>query len=163
MYCENKNHLLDLYFLEGSEHELSEIREHVSKCENCREYLASLKQTMIVLDKVEDSEPSPALFDALLAEVSTSIPKPVIQKSGVQVVPILQIAFGQIFLFSLIYFLKIQITLMPAWKSLQNHWLVQYIGSIGIAVIIVLIAGTFITLSLAPILLSEAKENKSFS
>ncbi|MBA4406648.1 hypothetical protein C0389_05180 [bacterium] len=163
MYCENKNHLLDLYFLEGSDHEHSEIREHVSKCEGCREYLAGLKQTMSMLDKVDDKEPSPVLFDGILAEVSTSIPQPVMPKSGVQVVPILQIAFGQIFLFSLIYFLKIQITSMPIWKTLQNHWIVESIGSVGIAVIIALIAGTFITLSLAPILLFESKEKKSFS
>lgn len=165
MYCENKNHLLDLYYLEGNEHEHSEIREHVTKCESCQEYLASLKQTMGMLDKLEDKKLAPDLFDNILAEVSLSIPnpKPVIPKSGVQVVPILQIAFGEIFLFSLIYFLKIQITLMPSWKIMQNHWLVQSIGSVGIAVIIVLITGTFITLALAPILLFESKEHKSFS
>lgn len=163
MYCENKNHLLDLYFLEGSGQEHSEMREHVSNCENCREYLNTLKDTMKMLDIVEDKESTPNSFGGILAEISISIPQPVLRKSGVQVIPILQIAFGQLFLFSIIYFLKIQITLMPVWKVLQKHWIVQTIGSVGISVLIVLIAGTFITLSLAPILLSEAKESKSFS
>jgi len=163
MYCENKNHLLDLYFLEGNEHEHSEMREHVANCQSCREYLGTLKETMSMLDKLEEKEPSPVIFDNILAEVSVSIPKPVKQKTGVQVIPILQIAFGEIFLFSLIYFLKIQITLMPAFKAVQNHWLVQSIGSVGIAVLIVLTLGTFITLSIAPVLLFESKERKSFS
>ena len=53
MYCENKNHLLDLYFLEGNEHEHSEMREHVANCQSCREYLGTLKETMGMLGKFE--------------------------------------------------------------------------------------------------------------
>ena len=162
MNCENKNHLLDLYFLEGSEHELNEIREHVANCENCREYLASVKGAMDLFDRLENEAPSENVFDNILAEVSESVPKPSVRRSGVQLTSILEIAFGQIFLFALIYFLKIQITKTSLWSTVQNHWLVQSLGSTGIAVIIVLIAGTFITLSLAPILLFESNDKRSF-
>jgi hypothetical protein len=163
MICENKNYLLDLFYLEGDEHKHSEIREHVKNCENCREYLGTLKKTMNVLNKLEDESPSPKILDNIITEISTSVPKPLVQKTGVQIMPILQIAFGQIFLFGIIYFLKINISLMPAWKFIRESWIVQLLGSSGAAVIFVLFAGTFITLSLAPILLIESNKNKKFS
>jgi predicted anti-sigma-YlaC factor YlaD len=162
MNCENKNHLLDLYFTEGTEQEMNEVRVHVANCENCREYIASIKGTMNTLDKLENEAPSANVFDNILAEVSESVEKPAVRKSGVQLTSILQIAFGEIFLFALIYFLKIQITLMPIWNTVQNNWLVKSLGSGGIAVIIVLIAGAFITLSFAPVLLFESNSKKSF-
>ncbi|MDR3626636.1 MAG: hypothetical protein P4L45_07375 [Ignavibacteriaceae bacterium] len=163
MNCENKNHLLNLYFSEGSEQELNETREHVANCEDCREYIASVKGTMNILDKLENEAPSANVFDNILAEVSESVRKPAVRKSGIQLTSILQIAFGEIFLFALIYFLKIQITLMPLWSTVQNNWLVKSLGSSGIAVVIVLIAGAFITLSFAPILLFESNSKKNFN
>ena len=163
MICENKNNLLDLYFLEGDEHQYSDIREHVENCENCREYLGTLKKTINVLEKLEDENPSAKVLDNIIEEISTSVPKQVVQKSSIQIIPILQIAFGQIFLFGIIYFLKINIALMPAWKSIRESWIVQSLGSVGAAVIFVLFAGTFITLSLAPILLFESDKRKNFS
>jgi hypothetical protein len=163
MICENKNYPLDLFFLEGDEHGHTEVREHIANCENCREYFGSLKKTMSVLGKLENEKPSPKVLDNILEEISTSVPNQVVQKSGIQILPILQIAFGQIFLFAVIYFLKINIALMPAWKSIRESWIVQSVGSIGAAVIFVLVAGTFITLSLAPILFFESIKNKNFS
>lgn len=162
MNCENKNHLLDLYFSEGYEQELIETREHVANCENCRAYIASIKDAIVTLDKLEDEAPSADVFDNILTEVSGSVQKPAVRKPSIQLTSILQIAFGEIFLFSLIYFLKIQITLIPFWSTMQNYWLVKFVGSSGIAVIIVLIAGAFITLSFAPILLFESNSKKSF-
>ncbi len=162
MYCENKNNLLDLYFLEGSDSHLSQIREHVQKCNECQEYLNTLKTTMDVLDKVEEINPSLKVFENILAEVSTSIPKPVLQKQGVPVIPILQIAFGQIFLLAIIYILNLKLTLSPFWNSIKDNWIVQSFGAFGIAFLVVVCIGTFITLALAPVLLFEAKERKSF-
>jgi len=161
MNCENKNQLLDLYFSEGSEQEMNEVREHVADCENCRAYIASIKDTMDTLDKLENEEPSAKVFDNILAEVSESVQKPAVRKSGVQLTSILQIAFGEILLLALIYFLKIQISKMSLWGTVQNHWLVQFLGSGGIAVIIVLFAKIFVTLSLEPILIIESNEEKS--
>jgi hypothetical protein len=90
------------------------------------------------------------------------VPKPVSIKPAVRVTAILQIVFGELFLFAMIYFLKIQITQMPFWSSIQNNWFVTVLGSSGIAVLVVLTAGAFITLSIAPILLSESGRKRSF-
>ena len=163
MTCENKNYLLDLYFLEGDESKHNEAREHLEVCGNCREYMDNLKKMMKVLETLNDEKPSSNVLDNIIHEVSTSAPKQVKLKSRGQLIPILQIAFGQIFLSAVIYFLKINIALMPAWKAIRESWLVESLGSTGTAVILVLIAGTFLALSLAPILLFESDKKKIFS
>ncbi|MDP4175713.1 MAG: hypothetical protein Q8933_17180 [Bacteroidota bacterium] len=163
MYCENKNHILDLYFLEGREEEHSEMKEHIENCEGCREYLKSLKETMDMLSELKEEEPAKDLFGNILAEVSVSVPKPSKKRTGVELLPVLQIVFGEIFLFSLIYFIKIQITQMPFWEIIEKNWIVQSLGGVGISVIVVLVAGSFITLAMAPILLMESKRKNSFN
>ncbi|MGE5402920.1 MAG: anti-sigma factor family protein [Ignavibacteriales bacterium] len=163
MYCENKNYLLDLYFLEGNENEHPEIREHVAGCESCREYLAALKGTMDMLSILPEEKPADDLFGKILSEVSTSVPKQKKVKKGVELVPILQIAFGEIFLFLLMYFIKVQLTLMPFWNTVEKSWIVQSLGSVGVSAVIILLAGSFITLAMAPILLLESEKQNSFN
>ncbi|MGE5499626.1 MAG: hypothetical protein ACM3Q2_16225 [Syntrophothermus sp.] len=160
---ENKNHLLDLFFLEGKETEYSELKEHVAGCENCREYLCSLQQTMNMLSRLEDEEPGKNVFNNILSDISPSVPIPSNRKKVLGLMPVLQIVFGEMFLFALIYFIKLQITIMPFWKSIENNWIIQSIGSIGVSVIIVLAAGSFIALSLAPVLLFESEKRNSFN
>lgn len=163
MICENKNQILDLYFHEGNIEEHPEIKEHIASCESCREYLGTLSRTMDMLSELEEEEPSKDLFNNILSEVSVSIPKPSKKRTGVELMPVLQIAFGEIFLFSIIYFIRIQITSMALWKTIEKCWIVESIGSVGLSVIIVLIAGSFITLSLAPILLMDSDKRNSFN
>lgn len=163
MYCENKNHILDLYFLEGSEEEHAAVTEHIKNCAGCRQYLEDLKETMNILSELKEEEPAKNLFGNILSEVSVPVPKPSKKKTGVELIPLLQIAFGEIFLFSLIYFIKIQITLLPFWKTIENNWIIQSLGDAGVSVAIVLIAGSFITLAMAPILLMESNRKNSFN
>ncbi|HEX2868174.1 MAG TPA: hypothetical protein VHO03_14105 [Ignavibacteriales bacterium] len=163
MYCDNKNHLLDLYFHEGSEKERAEMAEHVKQCNSCREYLEGLEETMNLLSELKEEEPAKDLFGSILAEVSVSVTKPSKKKTGVDLLPVLQIAFGEIFLFSLIYFIKSQITLLPFWNILEKNWIIQSIGGAGVSVVLVLIAGSFITLAMAPVLLLESDRKKSFN
>jgi hypothetical protein len=162
MNHENKNLLLDLFYKEKSGNELKEIREHTDSCSSCTEYLDSIKETMTKLDMIEIEEPPSHIFANILSEVSESVPKTVSIKPAVQITAILQIVFGEMFLFAMIYFLKIQITRMPFWSSIQNNWFVTALGSSGIAVLVVLIAGAFLTFSIAPILLFESDRERSF-
>jgi len=162
MYCTNKNHLLDLFFLEGNETNHSEVKEHLENCPECREYFRLLNQSMNLLDLLEEEDPSGSIFSKILDEVAISRPKTVQYKSSIPVIPILQIAFGEIFIFSLIYFLKIQLTIIPFLKNIQDHWIFQAVGSMGISVLLVLAAGSFITLAIAPVLLFESNEKKLF-
>jgi hypothetical protein len=162
MYCENKNYLIDLYFLDGNKHRLKAIRKHLETCDGCRDYYASIKNTMDILDKLEEEKPAESVFDKVLIEVSGSAPELVRQKMPVSLFPILKIALGQIFLFGIIYILNLKLPFFPVWGKISDYWLVQTIGSIGISIIIVLCIGTFLTLSFAPILFLESKDKRSF-
>ncbi|MCU7496140.1 MAG: hypothetical protein HF314_18765 [Ignavibacteria bacterium] len=163
MYCENKNRILDLYFLEGSEDERTEVTEHMKNCESCRKYLESLKDTMNLLSELKEEEPAKDLFSNILSEVSVLVPQPSKKKPGVDLIPVLQIAFGEVFLFSLIYFIKIQIALLPFWNMIEKNWIIQSLGDTGVSVALVLIAGSFITLAMAPVLLMESDRKNSFN
>jgi len=52
----------------------------------------------------------------------------------------------------LIYFVQSQISVLPLWQSLAQSWVIQALGSFGFVALVFFGAGTFITLSLAPIL-----------
>jgi hypothetical protein len=159
MHCENKNNLLDIYFHEGNEDNYKQAQKHLEDCEECREYLSTLQRTVDMLDKLEDEEPSDDIFDRLLADIEHSDPKPVKQKTGVPIMPVLQIVFGQIFLLALIYLCKTQLALTGLGKFVESSRLAQLLGSTVISVLIVLLAGIFIALALAPVLFLESKKN----
>lgn len=161
MSCINKHELLDLFFHEGTEARLSELSEHAAHCAECRVYLATTKQTMNLLGALGEEAPPETVIANILEQVSVSHPIPPHKKTGLNVVPVLQIAFGEIFVFALIYFIKIRISFTPFWEFMEQYRIVQSIGSLGISVILVLLAGSFITLALAPILLMDS--NKKFS
>ena len=161
MSCTHKHELLDLYFHEGEEDRWSELSEHAARCAECRMYLSSIKHTMKLLSALDEEEPAERVLTHILADVAVSPPKPSYRKTGVEVVPVLQIAFGEIFVFGLIYFIKIQLSVTSLWESVARYPMVQAMGNFGFAVVLVLIAGSFITLAMAPILLMDA--NKKFS
>ncbi|MGE5315664.1 MAG: anti-sigma factor family protein [Acidobacteriota bacterium] len=156
MSCIDQHQLLDLYFHEGEEGRLSELSAHAARCPQCRAYLASVKRTMGLLSELGEEEPAERVIGSILAEISVAPAAPAIRKTGADVVPILQIAFGEILIFALIYFIKIQISFTWCWEALEKYGIVRSIGSFGVSVILVLLAGSFITLALAPILLMES-------
>jgi hypothetical protein len=158
MSCSIKYQLLDLYFHEGEEGELSELSEHAAHCAECRVYLASMKLTLRRLSELEDAEPADHLIDNILADVSVSRPKLSLKKTGVGVVPILQIAFGEILVLALAYFIKTQISFTVFWEVVEQYRIVQSIGTFGLSIVLVLIVGSFITLAMAPVLLMDAQK-----
>lgn len=161
MPCTMTQHLLDLYFHEGEEERWEELSGHAAHCADCRLYLSSMKRTMKLLSVLEEEEPSEGILNNILADVSVSTPRPSHKRTGVNVVPILQIAFGELFVFALMYFIKLQISVTSLWEAVSQYRFVQSIGSLGFSVILVLIAGSFITLAMAPILLMDS--DKKFS
>jgi hypothetical protein len=163
MKCENKNKILDYYFLERSEAELADIRAHISSCENCQEYLQSIKHTMVLLNKVESEKPSVNIFENILKEIEPSTVKRTKPRNSISVIPILQIAFGQIFLITVMYLVQTKLILSSVWDSISKLWFVQIFGSAGVAFAIVLSLGVFIALSISPVLLFESRKNKSIS
>lgn len=163
MECINKNNVIDFYFLEKSDADIAEIRNHIASCENCQEYLKEVKQTMSLLAKMEVEKPSELIFENIQREIMPSVVKPAKSYNSLSVIPILQIAFGQIFLITLIYLVQTKLTISSVWGTISNSWFAQAFGSIGVAFTIVLCIGVFIALSISPVLLFESNKNKSFS
>ncbi len=160
MYCQNKNYLLDLIYNEGNESYLNDIRRHVSSCTVCSENLKEMKSTMNTLNTIVLEKPSPNLFDNILKGIDNTVPIVESKRSDYSVIPVLQILAGLVFIYTIVYLISLKLSLSPLWDLIKNNWIVKSIGSIGIAIIAVLIVGTFFTLSISPILYLNSQQNK---
>jgi hypothetical protein len=161
MNHENKNQLLTLFYHEGTEREEKKIASHVRACESCQEYLKIVKQTDELLNQWRDEQPLPQTLDLILANVSSTELKPIQARQVFSATPILQIAFSLGIILTLLYFVQSKISLLPIWHSLERWWLVQAIGSFGVVTILFFCIGTFITLSLTPILVFKTNKLNS--
>lgn len=158
MNHENKNLLLTLYYHEGTEREEKKIEAHVRSCESCQEYLKIMKQTDELLNQWHDEQPLPQTLDLILSSISSTELKPIQASPAISAKPILQIAFSLGIILTLLFFAQSKISLLPIWQSLERWWLVQAIGSFGVVTILFFCIGTFITLSLTPILVFKSNK-----
>ncbi|MFH0735879.1 MAG: hypothetical protein V1773_14655 [bacterium] len=163
MYCNNKNHLLDLIYNEGNEVYLKDIRRHVDSCKICTKNILELKATLNILDLLPWEKPSANLFENVLKEVNNIVPSVEINRSSNSVIPIIQILFGLVFVFTIIYLISVKLSLSPLWDVIKNNWFAQSFGSTGIAVVAVLLIGSFFALSISPILYLSSQQNKKFN
>ncbi len=152
MVHENKNTLTDYFYKEVSEAEAARVRNHLSKCEICRAYLVTLQDVEYKLNQVQDERPVTGTFDKIMARIPTERPRVVLRRPTVTPGPIFQIAFSLIFILLFIYFVQSKISLLPAWQSWQEYWVIETFGSFGFVALMFLGIGTFISLSMAPVL-----------
>jgi predicted anti-sigma-YlaC factor YlaD len=151
-YHENKDTLLSLFYHEASPQEEQRARQHLASCEDCREYMQVLGRMDSALGHWPDARPLPETFDRILANIPPEQPRAVYVKPAVSARPIFNIAFAMISILLLIYFVQSRISALPFWQSLEQYRIVQALGSFGLVALAFLGIGTFITLSLAPIL-----------
>lgn len=149
---ENKDELLRLFYQEVSPLEEQNLRQHLAACENCREYMRFLNQMYSTLSHWQDEQPLAGTFDRILANIPAAQPKAIYVRPAVSARPIFAIAFALAFMVLLIYFVQSRVSLLPFWASWSQHWLVQALGNFGFVALAFFALGTFITLSLAPIL-----------
>ncbi len=148
----NKNSLLKLFYREASPQEESELRKHLTTCKECQNYMQFLNRMGATLDKLPEERPLPNTFEKIMENIPVKQPRTVFARPTISAAPFFKIAFSMVFIVLLIYFVQSKISLLPIWDSLQKFWLVDAIGSFGLMMLIFFIVGTFITLSLAPIL-----------
>jgi len=148
----NKNSLLKLFYKEASPQEESELRKHLTTCKECQNYMQFLNRLGATLDKLPEERPLPNTFDNIMENIPVKQPRTVFARPTISAAPFFKIAFSMVFIVLLIYFVQSKISLLPIWDSLQKFWLIDAIGSFGLMMLIFFIVGTFITLSLAPIL-----------
>ena len=145
--------LLKVFYGEASADEERDARKHLADCEDCRGYLQLLNQLGMELDRVPEEQPLPETFDLIMNNIPVEQPKvSFVRKPVVSALPFFQIAFSLLFIVLSIYFVESKISLLPIWSTLQESWLIQTIGSFGFVMLVFFAIGTFITLSLAPIL-----------
>jgi hypothetical protein len=151
-YHENKDTLLSLFYHEASLQEEQRTREHLAACEDCREYMQVLSRMNLALSRWQDEKPLPDTFDRILANIPTEQPAVIYARPAISARPIFNIAFALLFILLLIYFVQSRITMLPIWRTFEQYWFIQAFGSFGFVALAFLSIGTFITLSLAPIL-----------
>jgi hypothetical protein len=149
---ENKDALLSLFYQEASPQEEEKMRQHLASCDDCREYMQFLNRMNSTLNRWQDERPLPGTLNRILANIPPEAPREMYLRPAIPARPIFNIAFALISILLLIYFVQSKISVLPVWQSFEQFWIIQAIGSFGFVVLAFFGIGTFITLSLAPIL-----------
>lgn len=149
---ENKDTLLSLFYQEFPALEEQKIREHLADCADCREYMRVLNRMNVTLSQWPETKPAANTFERILANIPPERLRASFVKPAVSARPIFNIAFAMLSILLLIYFVQNEISMLPLWQSLAPSWIFQVLGSFGFVALLFFGIGTFITLSLAPIL-----------
>ena len=152
MHLENKNALLSLFYREVSPQEEQNLRHHLASCEDCRGYMKQLQQMDSTLNHWQDERPLPQTFDTILKTIPAAQPQFIHARPVISAKPIFNIVFALVSILLFIYFVQSKISMLPVWQSLEKFWVIQTIGSFGFVALAFFGIGTFIALSLAPIL-----------
>jgi hypothetical protein len=155
----NKNDLLSIYYNEKIKPGDKEtILSHVDTCQTCQNYIKTLHRVEDMLTIWQDEKPVPQVLDKIMENISATQTKPVQSRQFISIMPILQIAFSICFILALLYIIQSKIVLSPIWQTINQFWFVETFGSFGVTMISFFILGTFITLSLTPILLFDSQK-----
>lgn len=165
MYCGNKNYLLDLYYNEGNNNYLTDIKNHLEKCETCKNEFAKLQKSLSMLDSIQNEQPSKMVLKNILkeTEISNSIVNNEISNESNFLSPMIQIVVGILFVSLIVYVISIKLSLSPVWNYIESTWFGNSFGSIGVAALIVFILGSFVTLAISPIMFLTYHQRKNFN
>ncbi len=154
----NKNDILDLFFHEGTRRKQKKILHHMRHCQSCQQYFKMISQTDQFLLRMPIEQPLPQSFDLIVANISPERVKSVAVRPAISSKPILHIFMALALILISIYFVQMKVSFLPVWQSLKQWWFVQAFGSSGIVTLLFFCVGTFITLSLTPILVLKTKQ-----
>ena len=152
MIHENRNMLLAFYNGELSTRQYQKTAEHIKTCPSCRKSLNALREVEVHLQVWPDESPLPDTFSTILAGLPSENPSLIRKTAPVPARAIFEIALAVFALLGLILLLRSRLELLPLWEPLQEFWLVQAIGSFGVALLLITIVGSFVSLAMAPIL-----------
>ncbi|HPN38593.1 MAG TPA: hypothetical protein PL041_09320 [Melioribacteraceae bacterium] len=164
MYCNNKNYLLDLYYNEGDTSYLIDIKNHVNNCDVCKKNYKEIENTIQTLNIIKKEKPNEIVFDNLIKTIKNTTPEieQNIEGSPNMVKPIIEIVFSLIFILGFIYIISIKLSVSDIWGILKQNIYLNAVGPTGVAIILVLLLGTFLTLAISPVLLLSYKDKKKF-
>lgn len=155
----NKNILITFYYQEGTARELKKVSSHIDTCDDCQDYFQTLDKIGNTFVQLADELPSSHSFENIVTKISVEKRKTVHQTQQFLLKPVLTMALSLIIILTGLYLIQSKISLLPIWQSLSQYWIIQAIGSFGTILILFFCICSFITLSLAPILILEKTSN----
>jgi hypothetical protein len=161
MNHQNKNPLLALYFHEGKEKTERKIQRHAATCLDCRDYLETLAATELLLKTWPDEMPDPRLFDRILNRIPETKPVQRQARPAFSPLPLAGIAGAIAFIILILSLARAPLTRLSLWDAIQHNWIVQAIGSFGVAVILFFAAGAFMVFCLAPFIYLSSQKTTS--
>jgi hypothetical protein len=156
----NKEHLLTLYFHEGTPQQEEDIKNHVDRCKECQNFLLTLDHTQQSLNQWIDEKPLPGTLDKIMEQVEEKPKNVVFNGSGIPVRPILKIAASIILIILGLFLLKDQITLLPILSDLNESWVGQVFGTFGVTAISFVLLGILVSLAISPVIIMETRTKK---
>ncbi len=165
--CFNRDRLLAFHFREGDERELVRVKRHVEQCPECRLVIADLRMVETALQRWPDVASPDTALDGIMERIATARPpapplpaRP--RPSVLAAKPFFQIVAVIFALLFVIGWLGRGVKLLPWWQTVSKWGVMQLFGPAAVAVFLIFILGTIVTLALSPILIweTEAKRNK---
>jgi anti-sigma factor RsiW len=155
----NRNMLLALHYHEGDLESEAQTRVHVEGCAECREYLAMLAQVEGTLRGWADEMPPAGVWERVQARVARAPRRRPVAVPLPGAAALLALLPAMAAGLALVRLVAAQLATLPFWPWLSQWPGVGFIGSSGVAVLLLLLLGGLGTLALAPPLLLETRKD----
>jgi len=155
----SQHDLLDVYYGESSPRKQRRVDQHLSACKECRDYLQFLAKMQKACDRLPEEAPQADTFDRIVAALPPERPRIVPVRPTISAMPFFQIGFLLMVIMLVIYVGQSKLTMLPVWETMEQFWLIQTIGGFGLATLLFLALGTFLSLSIAPILYFDSHKS----
>ena len=159
----NKNRLLEYFYRESSEQNFRKTQVHLQSCVSCREHVSGLKVATETLNIIPQQKPQHNTFALILKGITVNPQKSFQKRPAISVIPYFQIAAAIPFILAILYFIQSKLTTLSLWLSLEELWIVQILGSFGLVTVLFFCIGSFLTLSIAPILLFDLEKKNNIN
>ena len=156
----DKNRLLEYFYGDGTELEFKRTHNHIKNCLECMAYMTEMERVSRLLNRLPDQTPSRIDLGLITGDQAMVSEKTAGSRRIAPVVPYLKIALTIPVIMAVLYLVHDRIILLPFWGMLENIWIIQKIGSFGLAAAAFFLFGSFVTMAMAPVLLLNTEKLK---
>jgi len=153
----SRNALLALHYHEGEPGQHARTRAHVEGCADCADYLATLRGVEGALRGWVDQAP-PDVWEGIRARVARSAPPLRPARSLPRSAELLALLPAMAGCLALAWMMAGGLASLPFWPWLAQWAVVQFLGSFGVAAVLLIVLGGLGSLALAPALLLENRK-----
>ncbi|MDM7920534.1 MAG: hypothetical protein QUS12_15445 [Methanosarcina sp.] len=157
----NKDRLIEFYYSEANDLEAKRVFKHLQSCNDCLEYLNSLDHITGQLDHFVNQTPSEDTFDLIMKDIEVVPLKKTYKKELFSVLPFIKIVLFILFVLAALHFCQSWLTILPLWEVIREYRIIQVLGSYGLVAVVFFILGSFVTLSITPVLLMDSERLKN--